>query len=49
MKSKNYFKIFDNKLNAIYCRDKDDIKLFHDGFSKIKTLISMDTGHPLGN
>ena len=51
MKDKNYFKLYDNNLNAIYCRDKIDEILFHNELDKIKdkTIISYDTGHPLGN
>tara|TARA_Y100000593_G_scaffold74117_1_gene136276 strand:+ start:1688 stop:2491 length:804 start_codon:yes stop_codon:yes gene_type:complete len=51
METKNYFKLYDNNLNAIYCRDKDDFDLFRKEFNKInnKVLISIDTGHPLGN
>lgn len=51
MKDKNYHKIYDNKLNAIYCRDIEDSKLFTDEFYKIKDsnkiITSYDTGHPL--
>tara|TARA_B100001094_G_scaffold275469_1_gene283043 strand:+ start:384 stop:1196 length:813 start_codon:yes stop_codon:yes gene_type:complete len=53
MQDKNYYKIYDNRLNVIYCRDIEDLKIFNDEFNKIKKqnkiLISADTGHPLGN
>ena len=49
MQDKNYYKIYDNNLNVIYCRDHDDLKLFKDEIVKIqnKTIVSVDTGHPL--
>lgn len=51
MKDKNYYKLYDNNLNAIYCRDKVDQDLFNNELLKLedKTIISYDTGHPLGN
>ena len=49
MKDKNYYKLYDNGLNAIYCKDEEDKKLFYEGLSKIsnKSLLTIDTGHPL--
>ena len=51
MSNKNYHKLYDNNLNSIYCRDETDKVLFENEFEKIKntTIISYDTGHPLGN
>ncbi len=51
MKSKDYYKLYDNKLNAIYCRDKEDYELFTSELYKLRNteLVSVDTGHPLGN
>lgn len=51
MKNKNYYKLYDNNLNAIYCRDKSDQELFNNELFKLKdkTVITYDTGHPLGN
>ena len=49
MKNKNYYKLYDNNLNAIYCRDNADMNLFQTQFEKIKNnvIITYDTGHPL--
>lgn len=49
----NYTKVYDNNLNAIYCRDKFDVDKFN---NKLTNLLNnnieiklYDTGHPLGN
>jgi len=51
MSDKNYIKLYDNDLNAIYCRDKEDATLFYNELekNKHKLIISYDTSHPLGN
>ena len=51
IRSKNYYKLYDNNLNAIYCRDKEDYEVFNLELEKIKNkvLVTVDTGHPLGN
>ena len=51
MESKNYYKLYDNNLNAIYCRDKEDYELFISELYKLRNteLVSVDTGHPLEN
>jgi len=50
MSDKNYYKLYDNGLNAIYCRDKEDNELFNRKLNEFNTImISRDTGHPLGN
>tara|TARA_B100000902_G_C27105831_1_gene811098 strand:- start:7 stop:819 length:813 start_codon:yes stop_codon:yes gene_type:complete len=53
MKSTDYYKLYDNNLNAIYCRDLDDYNLFNSEVKMLNTketiLECIDTGHPLGN
>jgi len=49
MRGKNYYKIYDNALNAIYCRDIEDKKIFENKLSKTQEVTVYDTGHPLGN
>lgn len=47
MKNKNYYKIYDNSLNAIYCRDIEDKKIFENKLRKTQEVTIYDTGHPL--
>tara|TARA_Y100000389_G_scaffold140592_1_gene138472 strand:- start:1035 stop:1838 length:804 start_codon:yes stop_codon:yes gene_type:complete len=48
MEKTNYIKIYDNRLNVIYCRDIQDAILFEYELKKINhTIFSYDTGHPL--
>ena len=48
MEKTNYIKIYDNRLNVIYCRDIQDAILFENKLKKINhTIFSYDTGHPL--
>ena len=49
MKNTNYYKIYDNSLNAIYCRDIEDAKIFIEKLKKNSVVTIYDTGHPLGN
>ena len=49
MRGKNYYKIYDNALNAIYCRDIEDKKIFENKLSTTQEVTVYDTGHPLGN
>ena len=39
MKDKKYYKIYDNKLNAIYCRDKEDYLLFNKSIKNLKNIF----------
>ena len=49
MSNTSYYKIHDNGINVIYCRDNVDKQLFNNELNKLnnKTIISYDTGHPL--
>jgi hypothetical protein len=49
MRNTNYYKIYDNYLNAIYCRDIEDKNLFLNKLQKTQQVTIYDTGHPLGN
>jgi len=49
MKNTNYYKIYDNSLNAIYCRDIEDAKIFTEKLKENSVVTIYDTGHPLGN
>ena len=48
MEKTNYIKIYDNRLNVIYCRDEEDAILFKNNLKNInKQIIVYDTIHPL--
>lgn len=53
MSKTTYTRVYDNGLNAIYCRDQVDVKTFTTSVNALianKTVVtSFDTGHPLGN
>lgn len=51
MNDKNYFKLYDNNVNSIYCRDEEDLILFKNELNKIngETIVTYDTKHPLDN
>lgn len=48
MKDKKYYKLYDNKLNAIYCRDKEDYLLFNKSIKNLKNnIIIYKPPHPI--
>ena len=48
MSNKKYFKVYDNNLNAIYCRDKNDSVLFKKSIEKLKNnIIIYKPPHPI--